>query len=544
MSTEELDTSSHKNVRDRELTAPSILSHTRALLIHPNDLLHEIQETQFLFFTSRPWPRLLIYFLCLLTIILPPLTLILGGITVPRISLVNYYQRITQLEEEKSVPITASLHNSPQRIQTTDFGRALHHRVCQISDSSFDSVLITSLSYLDNDNPLQAKLLLKRIAPSDRHGYPPAHAWLAYCLMSEVAGNRLTAETIHHLRHAIAWQGTSPMMRKAYAVYLESRDEYEEALKVLRVATDQSPKFAPSLIAMAIRHNKLSSYEKTISQVHEHLRELSNENPDDLAPLTTRIELFLLTEQPDEAMEVLKQARNQIDNTPHWNRLESEIWRFKYRQSASNRSDSASTLDISLLSTAIEADPSNPKLEAELNNLSSIGVELTESMKQHLEQTIEQGKATPLTHFIMGNEAVRADNLTAAKTHFEIACKLAPNSPIMLNNLAYALSLGSLSELQRAEKLIDHAVSMSGTNSGIRKTQAEIKLKLSKYADAAATLEKAISHDPNNPSLRELLIQAYRLAGLEDLADSHEVFMHKQGLVPHAETTKSNSPNQ
>ncbi len=86
-----------------------------------------------------------------------------------------------------------------------------------------------------------------------------------------------------------------------------------------------------------------------------------------------------------------------------------------------------------------------------------------------------------------------------------------------MNNLALALALTDSSNIKRAEELIDRAIKVDVRNPELFDSQGQVRLIAGRPLDAVDSLEKAIGIDPNRVGTRELIIKAYREAGLEDL---------------------------
>ncbi len=151
-----------------------------------------------------------------------------------------------------------------------------------------------------------------------------------------------------------------------------------------------------------------------------------------------------------------------------------------------------------------------------------MGVEASSELKSLMQQQLANGQATALAHLILANQEIKAGRMADAIPHLELTVKAAPEHPVALNNLALALALTDSANAKRAEELIDQAVKIDGRNPELFDSQGQIRLIAGRPLDAVDSLEKAIGIDPNRVGTRELVVKAYREAGLEDLAVQQE----------------------
>ncbi len=151
-----------------------------------------------------------------------------------------------------------------------------------------------------------------------------------------------------------------------------------------------------------------------------------------------------------------------------------------------------------------------------------MGVNASAELKAVMEQQLAEGKATALAHLILANQCIKAGRLIDSIPHLELTLKSAPNHPVALNNLSLALALTDASKVPRSEELIAKAISVDGRNPELYDSQGQIRIIAGRPLDAVESLEKAISIDPKRLNTRELMVKAYREAGLEDLAKAQE----------------------
>ena len=97
-------------------------------------------------------------------------------------------------------------------------------------------------------------------------------------------------------------------------------------------------------------------------------------------------------------------------------------------------------LDLRYLELACQIDSANPSTREELAKLMFMGQTLTPEMQKSLEQSIVDGTATGVTHLILANRKLTSDQPHTALPELRLSLRKMPNSPIVMNNLAYAIS--------------------------------------------------------------------------------------------------------
>jgi Flp pilus assembly protein TadD len=236
-------------------------------------------------------------------------------------------------------------------------------------------------------------------------------------------------------------------------------------------------------------------------------------------------QLCLLQLTDDETEAALETARKglatQGAESQRLKHLASEALRILYRKSIQH-SESGIDLKLTLLDEAMRLCPSNPNLATEIALLGELGIAAPPAFKAALQQQLLNGQATALAHLILANEELRAGRLSDAIPHLELSLRQAPNHPVTLNNLALALARTRAEQLKRAEHLIAQAISINPRNPEYYDTQGEILLLAKRPLDAVESLEKAITIERDRRQTRELMVKAYRAAGMEDLAAQQE----------------------
>ena len=99
--------------------------------------------------------------------------------------------------------------------------------------------------------------------------------------------------------------------------------------------------------------------------------------------------------------------------------------------------------------------------------------------------------------------------------------RLAPESPIVLNNLAWSLAFGGKPELDRALKLIDAALAKGPGDPRIRDTRGRILAKQQRWSDAIVDLEACAKSQDGVADFHSVIAEVYEHLNLAELAERH-----------------------
>lgn len=131
----------------------------------------------------------------------------------------------------------------------------------------------------------------------------------------------------------------------------------------------------------------------------------------------------------------------------------------------------------------------------------------------------------------MGARALRDRDYASAIRYFEEAITKAPESPLILNNLAYAYLVSEdVQTAERALYLIDDALTKLGDSvsgqefkSSLYHTRGTALMQLSRMEEAAASFEKSLVDRPDHPETIEALVRCYegRIPMLADVYRSY-----------------------
>ncbi len=411
-----------------------------------------------------------------------------------------------------------------EEIRTSVYGELLYRRLLQLQDDAPSVKMMLALKLAREGEVSQAREMIGKLAPAEGGGYPPGHNWLAVDLLTRE--EPLTEEELKelgaHLAEADRWEGTGPAVRAAYAQMLVKRGEGAKAVEVLERAVKQDPSLRVMLTAIASGEGDRLKAEQagTLAEVELLKRvEAKSATAEDYFNLA---QLMLIREEPRRCLEYVELGlATKPENPQVFRRLGSNALLLQFRQSVKAAAD-GSQWNLELLDAALKADPTNPELSAELARAIGFGVTLPEEMDRKLKEYLVSGKATALLHFVIAERGLRGGNFPDALKHLEIAHQLAPGSPVIMNNLAVVQIMVDNTQLERSLRLIEECLRIGGPNVEFIDSRGQILLMGGKAMEAIAPLERVIEMAPERIDTRASLVDAYRQAGMEDMAKLQE----------------------
>lgn len=521
---------------DNDDEQPSVLSNWLNALSHPGVLIHAIEEVFNSCISTRPWRRLIIFSPALL-VLGGLLGLIVWGRSVSRETLVARYAQLAQEELDRLETEDPAQGAEAERStvlmkeeRTSAFSDMLFRRLLQLNDENARTRYLVAVQMAKSQRLPQARQLMEEIAPLSNatKGYEPAHAWLAIDLLSRQPLDKSEqTRLLEHLERIQAWDGTGSGLLAIYANVMASQGKHADALEVMSRAAKKDPGLQSAYAIMARKFNMPKIADEVSMKARKELKEAISK-PDAKMPLYIQLASLELTEENYQAaLQVTREGLNRLDkNNEQLKYLGSEALRLMYRKSIRKTSKGVE-FNLGLLDLAMKEFPANQNLTTEIALLEDMGVEASGELKALMEQQLANGQATALAHLILANQEIKAGRMADAIKHLELTVNAAPTHPVALNNLALALALTDSAQVKRSEELIGRALAVDGRNAELYDSQGQIRLIAGRPLDAVESLEKAIGINPNRTGTRELIIKAYREAGLEDLAVQQEKSLEK-----------------
>jgi tetratricopeptide (TPR) repeat protein len=418
------------------------------------------------------------------------------------------------------------------------FAEVLFKRV-QILEPNNRSQFIIALTMAQRGAIGKANRMLHKIAPDDRPGYGPAHAWIAESLLREFQQKNLalTAESFrlvkHHLDEAMKWDHVPESLLAFGSEFMWAVGDKEKALRMLERAAEINP--AMHLMAakrsfivvdeakrMQVDPPPIATriYEYAAPKAIEHFEQRVSQEKSDAHLRISLAEAYAVNERLDDAEKTLVEGK-QFKDSPKYSFALSEIYRQRFRKSVQLVGDK-STGDMQLLEVAFRTDPSNPLVVEEIARLARInGPTPGNELISALQDFLAQGKATAVTHALLADVYLLRKNYAPSIPHLEQVVTRLPNSAQYMNNLAFVLVEVDPKRLDEALMLAQQAVQITPRAADYHDTLAKVQIAMGRTKEAISSLETAIELQPYRIDFHTTIAQQYLLVGNEDMAKQH-----------------------
>ena len=179
---------------------------------------------------------------------------------------------------------------------------------------------------------------------------------------------------------------------------------------------------------------------------------------------------------------------------------------------------------MELLGEALRIAPDNPAVLERVALLIGRDGGSDAVAEEMLQDALVKGTAPAIVHFLLGTRAAADDkDSEMAETYLKQALLLNPNTPVVLNNLAWVLaSRGTEKELGDGLKLADQAVKLKPHQPNFRDTRGQIHIKLGNWRLGIADLEEAHRKMKDNPEIHKSLALGYEKIGNQELSTRHQ----------------------
>jgi predicted Zn-dependent protease len=366
----------------------------------------------------------------------------------------------------------------------------------------------------------RAQSLMRRIAPDDAAGFPPAHLWLAKDLLKHHAKLTPTVGRVveHHLRQALAGNENNVELQTLLGRVYASLGDLDSAIPHFKIAAQERPELKLALAGLyAMQHNVGASQQAAIA-ARDHFRQKAEAEPKvlDYRLQWARAEVFL--ENYAAAADVL-QAGLESAEPRRFREALAEVY-LGWSESIPDREKDSLARRLELLNLALTHNPKNVHALMLLADLATKDGEAADAARGELERALARGVAPATAHAILGTEALRHDDYEKARMHLELACARDPQTPAILNNLAWALANGKNADLPRALQLAQAAKQLSN-HPEISVTIGTILACMGKLREAVTELEGALRAFPDRAELHGRLAELYDRLGDAELAKVH-----------------------
>ncbi|XZE21899.1 hypothetical protein SH449x_001811 [Pirellulaceae bacterium SH449] len=480
---------------------------------------------------TRDWKKL--------AIIIPPFLLLFGlgsmvlaGKLMQKTVLMGWYQNQSQKVVDEIVEVrNESKDPAPEQMAKADL---LLSRILQLGAGNLPSRFFVAQQNIVIGRLDVARSIISQIAPENRPGLAEAHAWMARDLVARATkGESISMEVLrHHLQNSLERFDLNfePALYEVYASMLDKENRYNEAAKLLVKAGEINPNLQLRVIdyqkQKGFNNQAKGSADAIIAKAEAMIKNTKNDPADIAREVVLAARAYTMTDRFDESINFLTAHPPTDLNMADWRRTFSENFRAKFRKSLA-REGTQVQVNLSFLSNAIKADPTNLSIAGEINLLSEIGLAATPEQRKVLIDLMAQQGNSLAPKMVLAQAALKEDRLDEAVRYYELVLAEAPDCIVVLNNLAAIYSKKPQPNLDKALELIEKAIALNPSVAEFRDTKADIELLAGKNDSAESEYLKALELAPALLTTREKLIKFYVSTGNQTEADRQQEIYNK-----------------
>ena len=406
-----------------------------------------------------------------------------------------------------------------EKNELSRFAEVLFRRV-QLLEPNERSQFVIAVTMAQRGATSQAEKMLSKIAPNNRPGYAPAHAWIAQNLFRQPITDENVKLVRHHVTEAVKWDRVPEALLLVGSELFLRLGDREGCLDLLKKAAELNP---ANGLFLALRSKQLGNIvlaEHSSAQAESYFRRELERDPNALKTRIGLVQALAESGRLIEADEVIDTGMR-IEPNPELTRAKSEVYRLRYLSSL--KQDGATwTGDLQMLDTAMRIDPSNPMIGEEIAKLARLnGKSPGDELIQKLQQFLAEGKATAATHAWISELYLIRKNYKQALPYLEQVVSRLPNSAQYLNNLAYVIDEVAPDRREEALAFAQRAVQLEPRSADYYDTLAKVLAGLNRRTEAITALESAIERQPERKDFHSGILSLYEANGNLPMAEQH-----------------------
>ena len=501
----------------------------------PASFFIQLWETMEEWLRSRYWKRILLALLPLLLVASLPV-LVLWGYFRSTQSITSWYAKefkiavvskkeTTVLPVEDSIAVTAVGTPDGGKASGLDLADLTSRRLLSLQPSNEVARFYVAEGMYRSGLVFFAKRIIRELAPDDRVGYTPAHAWIVDDLIRTAQQQRVEVTPkllLHHVKAACESSEINAQMLVFQAALLVNDGKQDLALSSLQRAANKEQKYWIDVAKFSRRLGKselsLFAAKNALAYFSQQLADAHVETPfEELETIRVQVAIsHALLNNHDKAIEILMQGLRTDQPCVILRSALSNAHMARYQHNLELLRD---PLKVGLedIESAMSWNPSNPQVADLVSQLMVLQTEQKEKIGAMLREQIRSGGGAAMTHVLLANEALIDGNFDEALPHLEIAYLHFPNALNVLNNLSLVLATISKPDLARAQELIDKALKIGGESTELMDTRGQILAIAGKDMEAIRSFEKSIALSPSRIRTREKLIALYEKVGFVEM---------------------------
>ncbi len=419
------------------------------------------------------------------------------------------------------------------------YAMALFRRVQQLQANNPRSRFVVAMVHAQRGSYMQAKSILRTIAPDDRDGYSPAHAWLSqFHIQQGIQTSEQVSLVRHHLLAAFKGDRVPTHVLAAGGQFFNVLKEFETALACWQRAVSSMPQYWLQMSETAKLCGKDRLADEALQNAVAYFQNKVTQNPRDNHNRILLAESLVRQKKLDEGERVLIEGRR-IKDDFQLRRLHSQVYVARYRMTL-GVVDGGINANLAALNQALDIDPTNPIIFEEVAHLATLGgAQSSDKLMVELRSFLAEGRATATTHLwiaelhLVAIQKAEASGRTIAdpkvasdyKTaifHLEQFVNRQPDAADCLNNLAHVLVKAAPSRLNDALKFAKQATSLSQPpRAEFFDTLGMVYLAMNDAKLAIAAYERAIELKPTEGEFHRGAAAAYDKAVDKNMAEIH-----------------------
>lgn len=385
------------------------------------------------------------------------------------------------------------------------------------------------------ENQPRTAALMHSIAPVDQLGYPQAHFWVAEKLRRSNSSPNINRSRLkameHHYRHAM---NDKTLRDRSLGHLTQIYVDYAKLDRSLNLPEDAEKNAKEAIRLYASIQNRGETYWLMFNSLYkfagrtEQAKTAAEKAIVDLKqriqqqPQNTRLYFFFtqaaveLNDYPS-ALKMLEQGMMQAEKADRKRFLEGlALLHCRWFDSIP---ESQTKYRLELINEAMRFGPDLPKVQTRLAQLVANANE-DPNIIRVLENAILEGHAPAIVHLTFADKAVEEQDYAKAIEHYELVITHQPQSVIAMNNLAMTLTKLQPPQLERAEEVINKAVSLAPRSINLLDTRSIVLEQAGNLKGAIRDYEQINRLKPGQIETYERLASLYEKAGFDDLAAS------------------------
>ncbi len=362
---------------------------------------------------------------------------------------------------------------------------------------------------------------LRTLSPDYDAVFAPAHLWQATQLLSLQNYTEADVELARtHLLHAAKLRPDDVNANRLLGEIYFSRKDFKASLPYLQKILRVNPGHNLMAAMVCIELGDPVLARRYATDGLSHFREQCSKSPKDVTARLKAAECCIILNQFKEATTFLIDGLA-VEPSPELSRALAQTFAL-WSDSIGQSENPDSSLQFELLSSGVKANPDEPMLFERILKILLAGGNTGNSAREFLLENVAAGRATGLSHLLLGAYAHASGENDEAKKHLQIAFDSMEQADVAANNLAWLLWQSEEEQnRKRALALIEPVIEKNPGEMRYLDTRGHVLMSLGQYREAIVDLEKYIAEFPENSFTHGTLAKCYDEIGLKDVADAH-----------------------